>query len=55
MGEQEAKILAYSEAVKKLESQIVTFHKQQFSLNEKLTFQANEIYEKDKNLEGIGE
>ncbi|GJY88000.1 hypothetical protein Tco_0502628 [Tanacetum coccineum] len=50
LGEQEAKILAYSQAVKKLESQIVTFQKQQFSLNEKLTFQANAIYEKDEKL-----
>ncbi|GJW55739.1 ribonuclease H-like domain-containing protein [Tanacetum coccineum] len=50
LGEQEAKILAYSQVVKKLESQIVTFQKQQFSLNEKLTFQANAIYEKDEKL-----
>ncbi|GJT67718.1 putative ribonuclease H-like domain-containing protein [Tanacetum coccineum] len=50
LGEQEAKILAYSQAVKKLEAQIVTFQNQQFSLNEKLTFQANEIYEKDEKL-----
>ncbi|GJS58649.1 putative ribonuclease H-like domain-containing protein [Tanacetum coccineum] len=44
------KILAYSQAVKKLEAQLVTFQKQQLSLNEKLTFQANEIYEKDEKL-----
>ncbi|GJW41025.1 hypothetical protein Tco_0066870 [Tanacetum coccineum] len=50
LGDQEAHILAYSQAVKKLEAQIVTFQKQQFSLNEKLTFQANEIYEKDEKL-----
>ncbi|GJW11591.1 hypothetical protein Tco_1577418 [Tanacetum coccineum] len=43
-GEQEAKILAYTIAVKKLEAQVVTFQKQQLSLNEQLTFQANEIY-----------
>ncbi|GJV78792.1 hypothetical protein Tco_1514662 [Tanacetum coccineum] len=43
-------ILTYSQAVKKLEAQLVTFQKQQFSLNEKLTFQANEIYEKDEKL-----
>ncbi|GJT21550.1 putative ribonuclease H-like domain-containing protein [Tanacetum coccineum] len=43
-------ILAYSQAVKKLEAQLVTFQKQQLSLNEKLTFQANEIYEKDEKL-----
>ncbi|GJR90567.1 ribonuclease H-like domain-containing protein [Tanacetum coccineum] len=46
LGEQEAKILAYTLAVKKLEAQIVTFQKQQLSLNEQLTFQANEIYAK---------
>ncbi|GJW68544.1 hypothetical protein Tco_0122968 [Tanacetum coccineum] len=50
LGDQEAQILAYSQAVKKLEAQLVTFQKQQFSLNEKLTFQANEIYEKDEKL-----
>ncbi|GJV09702.1 hypothetical protein Tco_1351243 [Tanacetum coccineum] len=38
------------QAVKKLEAQLVTFQKQQLSLNEKLTFQANEIYEKDEKL-----
>ncbi|GJY41066.1 hypothetical protein Tco_0428336 [Tanacetum coccineum] len=42
LGEQEAKILAYTLAVKKLEAQVVTFQKQQLSLNEQLTFQANE-------------
>ncbi|GJW08585.1 hypothetical protein Tco_1571008, partial [Tanacetum coccineum] len=50
LGDQEAQILAYSQAVKKLEAQLVTFQKQQLSLNEKLTFQANEIYEKDQKL-----
>ncbi|GKE11552.1 putative ribonuclease H-like domain-containing protein, partial [Tanacetum coccineum] len=50
LGDQEAKILAYTLAVKKLESQIVTFQKQQLSLNEHLTFQANEIYAKDEKL-----
>ncbi|GJS55551.1 ribonuclease H-like domain-containing protein [Tanacetum coccineum] len=50
LGEQEAKILACTLAVKKLEAQIVTFHKQQLSLNEQLTFQANEIYAKDEKL-----
>ncbi|GJS42545.1 ribonuclease H-like domain-containing protein [Tanacetum coccineum] len=49
-SEQEAKILAYTLAVKKLEAQIVTFQKQQLSLNEQLTFQANEIYAKDEKL-----
>ncbi|GKA33542.1 ribonuclease H-like domain-containing protein [Tanacetum coccineum] len=48
--EQEAKILAYTLVVKKLEAQVVTFQKQQLSLNEQLTFQANEIYEKDEKL-----
>ncbi|GJW08321.1 ribonuclease H-like domain-containing protein [Tanacetum coccineum] len=49
-GKQEAKILAFTLAVKKLEAQIVTFQKQQLSLNEQLTFQANEIYAKDEKL-----
>ncbi|GJY76080.1 hypothetical protein Tco_0481196 [Tanacetum coccineum] len=48
--EQEVKILAYDQAVKKLEAQVVTFQKQQLSLNEQLTFQANELYEKDEKL-----
>ncbi|GJV58553.1 ribonuclease H-like domain-containing protein [Tanacetum coccineum] len=48
--DQEAQILAYSQVVKKLEAQLVTFQKQQLSLNEKLTFQANEIYEKYEKL-----
>ncbi|GJU22953.1 ribonuclease H-like domain-containing protein [Tanacetum coccineum] len=50
LSDQEAQILAYSQAVKKIEAQLVTFQKQQLSLNEKLTFQANEIYEKDEKL-----
>ncbi|GJZ98597.1 putative ribonuclease H-like domain-containing protein [Tanacetum coccineum] len=50
LGDQEAQILTYSQAVKKLEAQLVTLQKQQLSLNEKLTFQANEIYEKDEKL-----
>ncbi|GJY15954.1 hypothetical protein Tco_0386376 [Tanacetum coccineum] len=50
LGDQEAQILAYSQAVKKLEAQLVTIQKQQLSLNEKLTFLANEIYEKDEKL-----
>ncbi|GJU38282.1 hypothetical protein Tco_1191239 [Tanacetum coccineum] len=50
LGEQEAKILAYDQAVKKLEAQVVTFQKKQLSLNEQLTFQANELYEKDEKL-----
>ncbi|GKB69973.1 ribonuclease H-like domain-containing protein [Tanacetum coccineum] len=50
LGEQEVKIHAYDEAVKKLEAQVVTFQKQQLSLNEQLTFQANELYEKDEKL-----
>ncbi|GJW22364.1 hypothetical protein Tco_0032986 [Tanacetum coccineum] len=44
------KILAYTLAIKKLEAQVVTFQKQQLSLNEQLTFQANEIYAKDEKL-----
>ncbi|GJZ91797.1 hypothetical protein Tco_0663862 [Tanacetum coccineum] len=50
LGEQEAKILAYTLAVKKLEAQVVTFQKQQLSQNEQLTFQTNEIYAKDEKL-----
>ncbi|GJS51857.1 hypothetical protein Tco_0625219 [Tanacetum coccineum] len=50
LGDQEAQILAYSQVVKKLEAQLVTYQKQHLSLNEKLTFQANKIYEKDKKL-----
>ncbi|GJU33433.1 hypothetical protein Tco_1177022 [Tanacetum coccineum] len=55
LGEQEAKILAYTIAVKKLEAQVVMFQKQQLSINEQLTFQANEIYAKDEKLKNIGE
>ncbi|GJS96030.1 hypothetical protein Tco_0802998, partial [Tanacetum coccineum] len=50
LGEQEAKILAFDQAVKKLEAQVVTFQKKQSSLNEQLTFQANELYEEDEKL-----
>ncbi|GKB53031.1 ribonuclease H-like domain-containing protein, partial [Tanacetum coccineum] len=50
LGDQEAQILSYSQAVKKLEAQLVTSQKQQLSLNEKLAFQANEIHEKDEKL-----
>ncbi|GKB81099.1 hypothetical protein Tco_0947994 [Tanacetum coccineum] len=55
LGEQEAKLLAYTIVVKKLEAQVFTFQKQQLSLNEQLTFQANEIYAKDEKLKNIGE
>ncbi|GJU16693.1 hypothetical protein Tco_1144659 [Tanacetum coccineum] len=54
LGDQEAQILAYSQALKKTKAQLVTFQKQQLSLNEKLTFQANEIYEKLKKYRRIG-
>ncbi|GJV11512.1 hypothetical protein Tco_1353053 [Tanacetum coccineum] len=50
LGDQEAQILAYSKAVKKLEAQLVTSKKQQLSLNENLAFQANKIHEKDEKL-----
>ncbi|GJX12361.1 ribonuclease H-like domain-containing protein [Tanacetum coccineum] len=50
LSDQEAQILAYNLVVKKLEAQLATFQNQQNSLNEKLTFQANEIYEKDEKL-----
>ncbi|GKG39393.1 hypothetical protein Tco_0463538, partial [Tanacetum coccineum] len=48
--DQKAQIFAYSQAVKKLEAQLVTSQKQQLSLNENLVFQANEIHEKDEKL-----
>ncbi|GJR55064.1 hypothetical protein Tco_1405585 [Tanacetum coccineum] len=50
LGDQEAQILTYSQAVKKLEAPTCYFSKTELSLNEKLTFQANEIYEKDEKL-----
>ncbi|GKA08674.1 ribonuclease H-like domain-containing protein [Tanacetum coccineum] len=50
LGEQEVKILAYDQAVKKLEAQVVIFQKKQLSLNEQLTFKANELYEKYEKL-----
>ncbi|GJX53598.1 putative ribonuclease H-like domain-containing protein [Tanacetum coccineum] len=50
MVDQDAQILCHSSSFKKLEAQLVTFQIQQLSLNEKLTFQANEIYEKDEKL-----
>ncbi|GJR59610.1 putative ribonuclease H-like domain-containing protein [Tanacetum coccineum] len=50
LGDQEAQILAYSQAVKKLEAQLVTFQKQQLSLNEKLAFQIDSWKESSKNL-----
>ncbi|GJS29901.1 ribonuclease H-like domain-containing protein [Tanacetum coccineum] len=50
LGGNKNKILAYTLAVKKLEAQVVTFQKQQLSLNEQLAFQANEIYAKDEKL-----
>ncbi|GJR54532.1 putative ribonuclease H-like domain-containing protein [Tanacetum coccineum] len=50
IDDQEAHILAYSLTVKKLESKLAISQKQNNSLNEKLTFQANEIYEKDEKL-----
>ncbi|GJV44358.1 hypothetical protein Tco_1428894 [Tanacetum coccineum] len=49
-GDQEAALTAHKLAVKKLESQIRASHKQQSSLNEKLNFQANQIFEKDEKL-----
>ncbi|GJZ21009.1 hypothetical protein Tco_0558048 [Tanacetum coccineum] len=50
IDDQEAHILTYSLAVKKLESQLAISQNQNNSLNEKLTFQANEIYAKDEKL-----
>ncbi|GJV11070.1 hypothetical protein Tco_1352611, partial [Tanacetum coccineum] len=49
-GNQEAALVAHKIAVKKLESQLRASHKQQSSLNEKLNFQANQIFEKDEKL-----
>ncbi|GJS12639.1 putative RNA-directed DNA polymerase [Tanacetum coccineum] len=49
-GDQEAALIAHKLAVKKLESQLRASHKQQSSLNEKLYFQANQIFEKDEKL-----
>ncbi|GJS87213.1 putative ribonuclease H-like domain-containing protein [Tanacetum coccineum] len=49
-GNQEAALVAHKLAVKKLESQLKASHKQQSSLNEKLNFQANQIFEKDEKL-----
>ncbi|GKD64777.1 hypothetical protein Tco_1306885, partial [Tanacetum coccineum] len=46
----EAALTAHKLAVKKLESQLRASHKQQSSLNEKLNFQANQIFEKDEKL-----
>ncbi|GJT53926.1 hypothetical protein Tco_0988980 [Tanacetum coccineum] len=45
-----AALVAHKLAVKKLESQLKASHKQQSSLNEKLNFQANQIFEKDEKL-----
>ncbi|GJX92185.1 ribonuclease H-like domain-containing protein [Tanacetum coccineum] len=52
-GDQEAALVAHKLAVKKLESQLKASHKQQSSLNEKLNFQANQIFEKDERLRKI--
>ncbi|GKB48173.1 putative RNA-directed DNA polymerase, partial [Tanacetum coccineum] len=49
-GDQEAALLAHKLAVKKLESQLKASHQQQSSLNDKLYFQANQIFEKDEKL-----
>ncbi|GJR17419.1 putative ribonuclease H-like domain-containing protein [Tanacetum coccineum] len=49
-GDQEAALIAHKLGIKKLESQLRASHKQQSSLNEKLYFQANQIFEKDEKL-----
>ncbi|GJQ98029.1 putative ribonuclease H-like domain-containing protein [Tanacetum coccineum] len=49
-GDQEASLTAHKLGLKKLESQLRASHKQQLSLNEKLHFQANQIFEKDEKL-----
>ncbi|GJT11392.1 hypothetical protein Tco_0858434 [Tanacetum coccineum] len=43
-------LMTISSNNEKLEAQVVTFQKQQLSLNEQLTIQANEIYAKDEKL-----
>ena len=48
--ELDVKILAYENAVRILEAQVKNYQKQQANLNQKLTFQDNEIYEKDEKL-----
>ncbi|GJU16518.1 hypothetical protein Tco_1144484 [Tanacetum coccineum] len=49
-GDQEAALTAHKLGLKKVESQLRASHKQQISLNEKLHFQANQIFEKDEKL-----
>ncbi|GKA07725.1 hypothetical protein Tco_0686949 [Tanacetum coccineum] len=46
----EAGLIRLKLGLKKLESQLRASHKQQISLNEKLHFQANQIFEKDEKL-----
>ncbi|GJX40589.1 hypothetical protein Tco_0255579 [Tanacetum coccineum] len=50
LGVQDAKYFHFRQAVRILEAQLVTSQKQQLSLNEKLTFQANAIHEKEEKL-----
>ncbi|GKF22585.1 hypothetical protein Tco_0074907, partial [Tanacetum coccineum] len=49
-GDQEAALTAHKLGLKKVEAQLRASHKQQTSLNEKLHFQANQIFEKDEKL-----
>ncbi|GJY78011.1 zf-CCHC domain-containing protein [Tanacetum coccineum] len=49
-GDQEAALTAHKIGLKKVEAQLRASHKQQISLNEKLHFQANQIFEKDEKL-----
>ncbi|GJY15711.1 ribonuclease H-like domain-containing protein [Tanacetum coccineum] len=49
-GDQEAALTAHKLGLKKVEAQLRASHKQQISLNEKLHFQANQIFEKDEKL-----
>ncbi|GJT46220.1 ribonuclease H-like domain-containing protein, partial [Tanacetum coccineum] len=49
-GDQEAALTAHKIGLKKVEAQLNASHKQQISLNEKLLFQANQIFEKDEKL-----
>ncbi|GJS17071.1 hypothetical protein Tco_0411543 [Tanacetum coccineum] len=49
-GDQEAALTAHKIGLKKVEAQLRASHKQQTSLNEKLHFQANQIFEKDEKL-----
>ncbi|GKA05922.1 putative ribonuclease H-like domain-containing protein [Tanacetum coccineum] len=52
-GDQEAALTAHKIGLKKVEAQLRASHKQQISLNEKLHFQANQIFEKDEKFKQV--